>query len=82
MFPCGFPLARVEKESALLTALPGWRDLSAAASGRVYLAEADQYFNRPGPRLAETLEIVAEILHPETFSFGHEGSGWRRLGWR
>ncbi len=79
VFPCGFSLARVARESALLTALPGWKDLSAATSGRVYLAEAGQYFNRPGPRLAETLEIVAEILHPEAFSFGYEGAGWQRL---
>ena len=49
------------------------------STGRVYLAEANQYFNRPGPRLAETLEILAEILHPERFAFGHEGSAWKRL---
>src|SRR5262245_61293807 len=79
VFPCGFPLERVEREIDLLTALPGWSSVKAAATGRVYLAEANQYFNRPGPRLAETLEIVAEILHPEVFRFGHEGTGWKRL---
>jgi iron complex transport system substrate-binding protein len=79
VFPCGFSLGRVEQEIGMLTGLPGWGKLLAAAAGRVYLAEGNQYFNRPGPRLAETLEIVAEILHPETFAFGHEGSGWRRL---
>ena len=82
VFPCGFSLGRVEQESGQLTGRPGWSDLSAVVSGRVYLAEGHQYFNRPGPRLAETLEIVAEILHPEVFSFGHEGTGWRRLGAR
>ena len=79
VFPCGFPLARVEREIGLLTSLPGWDETSAALSGRVYLAEGNQYFNRPGPRLAETLEILAEILQPGTFAFGHEGSGWKRL---
>jgi iron complex transport system substrate-binding protein len=79
VFPCGFSLERVECEIDLLAALPGWSSLKAAAAGRVYLAEANQYFNRPGPRLAETLEILAEILHPEVFRFGHEGSGWKRL---
>jgi iron complex transport system substrate-binding protein len=78
VFPCGFPLERVEREIGLLTSLPGFRELSAAAAGRVYLAEANQYFNRPGPRLAETLEILAEILHPEAFAFGHEGRAWKR----
>src|SRR5262245_27453753 len=80
VFPCGFPLAKVEREIGLLTAQPGWSALKAAKAGRVYLAEANQYFNRPGPRLAETLEIIAEILHPETFGFGYEGTGWKRLG--
>jgi iron complex transport system substrate-binding protein len=79
VFPCGFPLGRVEAEIGILTARPGWDRLSAVRGGRVYLAEANQYFNRPGPRLAETLEILAEILHPEAFTFGHEGSGWKRL---
>ena len=79
-FPCGFSLERVEKEaSAILPSLPGWRDLAAVRTGRVYLAEANQYFNRPGPRLAETLEILAEMLHPGVFAFGHAGSAWRRL---
>ena len=78
VFPCGFSLARVARESALLTDLPGWRELSAVVHRRVYLTEANQYFNRPGPRLVETLEIVAEILHPERFAFGHEGEGWLR----
>ena len=79
VFPCGFSLDRVEREIGLLTSLPGWDALSAVATGRVYLAEANQYFNRPGPRLAETLEILAEMLHPEAFVFGHEGHAWKRL---
>ena len=79
VFPCGFPLERVTREIGLLTRRPGWDRLCAVQTGRVYLAEANQYFNRPGPRLLETLEIVAEILHPEAFAFGHEGKGWLRL---
>jgi len=78
--PCGFSLERVERDAGTLEALPGWSELSAMRSGRVYLAEANQYFNRPGPRLAETLEILAEMLHPRRFAFGHEGTAWRRLG--
>ena len=35
--------------------------------------------NRPGPRLVESLEILAEVLHPQAFRFGHEGSGWKRM---
>jgi len=80
VIPCGFSLERIDREIGLLTSQPGWSALKASVTGRVYLAEANQYFNRPGPRLAETLEILAEILHPETFHFGHQGSGWKHLG--
>ena len=58
--PCGFDLARTEQEAYWMTNRPGWSDLRA----RVYLADGNQYFNRPGPRVVETLRILAEILHP------------------
>lgn len=77
--PCGFSIARTETELSLLTRRPGWGDLRAVRAGRVYLMDGNQFFNRPGPRVVESLEILAETLHPEVFSFGHEGSGWRRL---
>ena len=34
------------------------------------------FFNRPGPRVVESAEILTELLHPEVFDFGHRGSGW------
>ena len=49
-FPCGFALERVRREIGVLTSLPGWSRLRAVAAGRVYLAEGNQYFNRPGPQ--------------------------------
>ena len=62
-----------------MTGRPGWHSLRAVKNGRVYLADGNQYFNRPGPRLVESLEILAEILHPGEFRFGHEGIGWQPL---
>jgi len=79
VFPCGFSLERTVREGGLLAELPGWRDLRAVREERAYLCEANQFFNRPGPRLVETAEILAEILHPGRFAFGHEGTGWSRL---
>jgi len=79
LFPCGFSLARLRSEIGLVTRLPGWNALPAVRAGRVFLAEGNQLFNRPGPRLAETLEALAEMLHPELFRFGLEGSAWSRL---
>jgi len=77
--PCGFDLARTREEMPALTHRPDWPDLRAVRDGRVYLADGNQYFNRPGPRLVESLEILAEVLHPQAFSFGHEGEGWQCL---
>ncbi len=77
--PCGFNMNRAAEDLPVLTGRPEWPKLRAVRERRVFMADGNQYFNRPGPRIAESLEILAEILHPKLFSFGHEGSGWRRL---
>ena len=78
--PCGFDIPRTREDLPLLESRPGWAGLRAVRQGRVYVADGNQYFNRPGPRLVESLEILAEIVHPEVFQFGHEGKGWQRAG--
>jgi iron complex transport system substrate-binding protein len=79
VFPCGFSLERVRREvQALGEKSELWR-LRAAREGRVFLCEGQQYFNRPGPRLVETLEIAAEALHGGALAFGHEGIAWEGL---
>ncbi len=74
--PCGLDLARIRADLPALAQRPGWRDLGAVKANRVYLADGNQYFNRPGPRLVESLEILAEMLQPALFGFGHEGHAW------
>ena len=65
--PCGFPLRQTIEELSLLpTSLP-WESWRAVQEGRVYIADGNAYFNRPGPRIVESLEILAACLHPETF---------------
>jgi iron complex transport system substrate-binding protein len=76
--PCGFDVARSRRDLPALEALPGWGALPAVRARRVYIADGNQYFNRPGPRLVESLEILAEILHPTQCRHGHEGTGWVR----
>jgi iron complex transport system substrate-binding protein len=78
VLPCGFDVERSRKELPSLTGRAEWPRLRAVRDGRVFLADGNQYFNRPGPRLVESLEILAELLHPEAFCFGHEGAGWQR----
>jgi iron complex transport system substrate-binding protein len=79
VIPCGLDLGRTCQEAAGFKTRPGWSALQAVRSRRVYLADGNQYFNRPGPRLLESLEILAEMLHPEAFHFGHERCGWVRF---
>lgn len=76
--PCGFDIARTLEEMSLLSGKPEWQNLKAVSGRRVFVADGNQYFNRPGPRLVESLEILAEVIHPNLFHFGHEGSGWVR----
>jgi iron complex transport system substrate-binding protein len=59
-----------------LTEREGWQSLNAVRNQRVYVADGNQFFNRPGPRLVESMEILAEIAYPEVFKFGHEVTGW------
>ena len=77
--PCGFDLNRTRQEAQLLTQSPEWQKLHATQSGRVYITDGNSYFNRPGPRLADSLEILAEILHPEIFQYGYKGTAWELL---
>ncbi|MEA2647764.1 MAG: iron complex transport system substrate-binding protein [Candidatus Binataceae bacterium] len=77
--PCGFNMDRTAADLPAIAARPEWSLLKAVKDRKVFLGEGNQYFNRPGPRIVESLEILSEVLHPETFSFGHKGSGWRRL---
>lgn len=77
--PCGFDLERTGHELPTLAGRADWQDLRAVRTGRIYLADGNQFFNRPGPRVVESLEIIAEILHPTLFAPLHEGRAWRRI---
>ena len=78
--PCGFDIRRTLEEISLLSERAEWKSLKAIRDGRVFVADGNQYFNRPGPRLAESLEILAEVIHPNVFHFGHDGTGWVKFG--
>ena len=78
--PCGYGLDKTADEAEQLLRTPAWAALPAVRAGRAYAVDGNSYFNRPGPRLVESAEILAEICHPESYAFGHEGVGWRRLG--
>lgn len=76
IMPCGFSIERTMREIDLLLNLPGFAEMQAVKNNRVYIADGNQYFNRPGPRIVDSIEIMAEIIHPKLFTFGYEGNGW------
>ena len=65
---CGFDLPRTRGDVPLLRAREGWPALRAVRGGQVYAVDGSQYFSRPGPRVVDSLEILAEILHPRIFA--------------
>ena len=77
--PCGFGLERTVADAERLLASPGWNETKAVRTGALYATDGDHFFNRPGPRLVESVEILAELLQPDRFHFAHEGIGWCRL---
>jgi iron complex transport system substrate-binding protein len=74
ILPCGFDIERTRREMPSLTDRPGWKSLRAAKNGGVYLADGSRFFNRPGPRLVDSLEILAAIIHPTNFQSKRQGS--------
>lgn len=79
VLPCGYDLERAAQEARAVFARGPAAALRAARAGRVYVADGNQFFNRPGPRLVESAEILAEMLHPQACDFGHRGRHWRAL---
>ncbi|OCX54676.1 cobalamin-binding protein [Mucilaginibacter sp. PPCGB 2223] len=80
VMPCGFGIGRTLKEMDILLALPGFAELKAVKNNRLYIADGNHYFNRSGPRIVDSLEILAEIINPKQFIFGYEGQGWMKFG--
>ena len=78
IMPCGFDLERTAKETEVMTDYPQWSELKAVQNDRVYIVDGNAYFNRPGNRLVDSAEILAEIFYPHLFDFGFK-EAWRSL---
>jgi len=74
--PCGYMIDQTMKEMDLLTNKPGWNKLTAVQKNSVYILDGHHYFNRPGPRLVDSADILAKIIHPAECGSGYEGTGW------
>ncbi len=62
---CGFDVQRTMQDIPILHSYPNWQSMKCAKSGRVYVVDGAAYFSRPGPRLVDSLEILANALHPD-----------------
>jgi len=74
--PCGYDIQKSLKEIKILSKKDGWRDIKAVKNDNVYITDGNQYFNRPGPRLVDSLEIIVEILNFKEGNFKYNNSGW------
>jgi iron complex transport system substrate-binding protein len=77
---CGYDIDRARRDYELLRKFPGFASLPAADKGQAYIVNAGAYFARPGPRIVDSLEILAGIMHPTEFpEFVSQGVSDRRV---
>ncbi len=74
--PCGYDIATSLPELEGLRSHAVFRTLRAVREGRVFVADGNAFFNRPGPRIVESTEILAEIMHPDVTTYGHLGEAY------
>jgi len=79
VMPCGYDIKKSLIEIKTLESKKGWGSLKAVRNRNVYVTDGNQFFNRPGPRIIESLEILLEIIHPELSESKHIDSGWIKL---
>ncbi|MGC1184878.1 MAG: cobalamin-binding protein [Candidatus Dormiibacterota bacterium] len=76
--PCGYRLEESAGQIEGLAAVQGWGDLPAVKAGQVYAVDGSWYFNRPGPRVVDGIEMLARILHPDAWR-GPAPQGFRKV---
>jgi iron complex transport system substrate-binding protein len=77
--PCGFKIPQSERDRGLLERLPGWSETAASRDGRIFLADGNAFFNRPGPRLVDTAEIVQAAMFGRQARHRFPAEALRRL---
>jgi iron complex transport system substrate-binding protein len=77
--PCGWGVERTLPEARALPRWPGFAGLRAARAGRCYVADGNLYFNRSSPSLFATIDLLAEMIHPEQFGTEKLGQVYRPL---
>jgi iron complex transport system substrate-binding protein len=76
LMPDSYPVEETMKHVDELLQLPDFTNLKAVKTNRFYIADADQFFNDDAENVVDSIELLAEIINPKQFIFGHEGNGW------
>lgn len=79
VMPCGFGIAKAFEEAQRLLDYQDWSQIPAVLNGQVYVADANAYFARPGPRVVDGTKLLAHLIHPELFAWTGEPDAFRRL---
>jgi iron complex transport system substrate-binding protein len=77
--PCGFDIKRTVDEIGLITNKKGFKNLKAVKNKQVFLIDGNAYLTRPGPRIVDGVEILAEIFHPHIFFRKYPASSWQTM---
>ena len=80
LIPCGYGIAPALAEAEALRRLKVWPELRAVKSANVFVGDGNAYFNRPGPRIVESLEAIFEMAHESGTGKTLTGRGWVRFG--
>lgn len=78
ILPCGYSIEKTLTEINSLEGKDSWKDLKAVRKNRVFILDGNHYFNRPGPRVKESVEILADIFHPDHYRGRSVTEGWTR----
>ncbi len=76
LMPCGFNINKTLDEMGAVINMPNWKKLKAVKTGNVFITDGNQYFNRPGPRILDSIKILIEIVSNQKIDFGYKEKGW------
>jgi iron complex transport system substrate-binding protein len=77
--PCGFGVEEAAQQAKQLLQQPGWSDLPAALNDRAFAVNANAYFDRPGPRVVDGVELLAHLIHPELWDWRGNRDAFRQV---
>ena len=79
LMPCGFNIKKTIEEIGAMTNIPNWKNLKAVKTDNVFITDGNQYFNRPGPRILDSIKILIEIVSNQKTDFGYKVKGWEKF---